>query len=160
MPSASFRRPAPIRGLQPWYFGGDYAAVELLGLLENADLLANLADVAAGDKAGFHVPKQSHDLLGRVFQCRRTTAGRAGPPTLPDPPAEHSTVFANFSGDHYQWARKAAYAGLLDTLQGMGGSYDFWASATRGEVCGALQLIAAIGSPVSKKAYGMMNPDT
>lgn len=55
--------------------------------------------------------------------------------TLPDPPAEYSTVFANFSGDHYQWARKAAYAGLLDTLQGMGGSSDFWASATRGEVC-------------------------
>lgn len=85
MPSASFCRPAPIRRLQPWYFEGDHAAIELLDLLENADLLANLADVAAGDMAGFHVPKQSHDLLGRVFQCRRTTAGLAGPPPCPTP---------------------------------------------------------------------------
>ena len=43
--------------------------------------------------------------------------------------------FANFSDTHYPWARKAAYAGLLSGLQGMGAGYDFWSPATRGEVC-------------------------
>ena len=36
---------------------------------------------------------------------------------------------------HYPWARRAAYAGLLDGFVGMGPDFDFWASATRGEVC-------------------------
>ncbi|MCE5255012.1 MAG: S-layer homology domain-containing protein [Actinomycetia bacterium] len=54
---------------------------------------------------------------------------------LPEPPAGYAPVFGNFSHDHYPWARKAAYAGLLDGLQGMGPTYIFWKSATRGEVC-------------------------
>jgi len=54
---------------------------------------------------------------------------------LPEPPDNYSPVFGNFSAIHYPWARKAAYAGLLQGLQGMGSSYGFWASATRGEVC-------------------------
>ena len=33
-----------------------------------------------------------------------------------------------------QWARKAAYAGLLAGLQGMGQSFQFFDPATRGEV--------------------------
>lgn len=52
-----------------------------------------------------------------------------------EPPAEYSPPFGNFSATHYPWARRAAYAGLLGGLQGMGPGYDFWAPATRGEVC-------------------------
>jgi hypothetical protein len=54
---------------------------------------------------------------------------------LADPPAGYVPPFANFSNTHYPWARKAAYAGLLSGLQGMGAGYDFWSPATRGEVC-------------------------
>jgi hypothetical protein len=52
-------------------------------------------------------------------------------------------VFENFSAAHYPWARRAAYAGLLDGLVGIGPSYDFWATATRGEVC--LLLASILG---------------
>jgi hypothetical protein len=54
---------------------------------------------------------------------------------LPGPPAGFAPVFADFSPDHYPWARKAASAGLLNGLTGMGPGYDFFAPATRGEVC-------------------------
>jgi len=54
---------------------------------------------------------------------------------LPDPPAAYVPPFGNFSATHYPWARKAAYAGLLNGLQGMGPGYAFFTSATRGEVC-------------------------
>ncbi len=54
---------------------------------------------------------------------------------LSEPPQSYAPPFGNFSADHYPWARKAAYAGLLDGLEGMGRSYGFWANATRGEVC-------------------------
>ncbi len=54
---------------------------------------------------------------------------------LPEPPQDYQPVFGDFSNDHYHWARRAAYVGLLEGLVGMGRRYDFWASATRGEVC-------------------------
>src|SRR5680860_1436098 len=54
---------------------------------------------------------------------------------LAEPPASYSPTFGNFSATHYPWARRAAYAGLLSGLQGMGPGYDFWAPATRGEGC-------------------------
>jgi uncharacterized protein YkwD len=54
---------------------------------------------------------------------------------LPDPPASFSPPFDNFSESHYPWARRAAYAGLLDGLAGYGVGYELWAPATRGEVC-------------------------
>ncbi len=57
---------------------------------------------------------------------------------LAEPPAGYVPPFGDFSADHYSWARKAAFAGLLDGLQGVGPSYDFWAPATRGEVCQVL----------------------
>lgn len=53
---------------------------------------------------------------------------------LPEPPADYVPVFREFSEVHYPWARKAAYAGLLEGLQSIGSGYDFWASASRGEV--------------------------
>ena len=61
-----------------------------------------------------------------------TMAARAA--HLPAPPANYTPPFGDFSPDHYPWARKAAYAGFLDGLEGMGPEYDFWAHASRGEV--------------------------
>jgi uncharacterized protein YkwD len=54
---------------------------------------------------------------------------------LPDPPETYTPSFSNFSADHYPWARRAAYAGWLDDFVDMGPGFDFWAPATRGEVC-------------------------
>ena len=55
---------------------------------------------------------------------------------LGTPPAAYTPGFSSsqFSlPEHYENARKAAYAGLLDGLQGIGSSYDFLAPSTRGE---------------------------
>ena len=54
---------------------------------------------------------------------------------LTTPPDGYEPPFGDFSRDHYPWASRAAYAGLLDGLAGLGPAYDFWCSATRGEVC-------------------------
>jgi hypothetical protein len=55
---------------------------------------------------------------------------------LDDPAGDYTPGFAagQFTlEDHYLNARKAAFAGLLDGLQGVGASYNFLAPATRGE---------------------------
>ncbi len=55
---------------------------------------------------------------------------------LPEPPSDYAPDFVpgQFSPfEHYENARSAAYAGLLDGLVGVGPSYDFLGSATRGE---------------------------
>jgi subtilisin family serine protease len=65
-----------------------------------------------------------------------TMAARAA--QLPEPPMDYTPPFGNFSATHYPFARKAASAGLLDGLVGMGSDYDFTAPATRGEVCALL----------------------
>ncbi len=57
---------------------------------------------------------------------------------LPEPPPDYVPPFPNFSAVHYPFARKAASAGLLDSLGAMDPDYDFLASATRGEVCALL----------------------
>lgn len=57
---------------------------------------------------------------------------------LAAPPSSYSPSFGSFDPTHYPWARKAAYAGLIDGLQGMGRSFNFLASATRGEVAEVL----------------------
>jgi subtilisin family serine protease len=57
---------------------------------------------------------------------------------LPVPPADYIAPFSNFSNDHFPYARRAAYAGLLDGLVGVGKNYDFLAPASRGEVCALL----------------------
>jgi uncharacterized protein YkwD len=71
-----------------------------------------------------------------------TMAARAA--GLGDPPAGYRPRFSDFSDEHYPWAARAAYAGWLDGFQGMGPGFDFWASATRGEVC--LLLAALLGN--------------
>ena len=65
-----------------------------------------------------------------------TTMARAA--TLAEPPAAYSPSFGSFDPTHYSWARKAAYAGLLDGLRGMGPDFNFFAPATRGEVAEVL----------------------
>lgn len=62
---------------------------------------------------------------------------------LPEPPPNYEPSFGNFDGTHYPWARRAARAGLLDGLLGMGAGYDFWKPATRGEVCQMLSNLLA-----------------
>jgi hypothetical protein len=55
---------------------------------------------------------------------------------LPEPPTSYVPSFtaSQFSlAEHYQNAGKAAYAGLLDGLVGVGPSYSFLAPSTRGE---------------------------
>ncbi|MBN1628836.1 MAG: S-layer homology domain-containing protein, partial [Thermoleophilia bacterium] len=58
---------------------------------------------------------------------------------LPEPPADYTPPFPDFSAAHYPWARKAYHSGLLDGLLEFEpdhkGVYDFWANATRGEAC-------------------------
>ena len=66
---------------------------------------------------------------------------------LPDTPAAYSPPFGNFSPDHFSWARKAAYAGLLDGLQGMGPSFDFLHSASRGECAQVLHNLLLLTQP-------------
>jgi hypothetical protein len=54
---------------------------------------------------------------------------------LPDPPTDYTPPFqaGQLLPVHFPYARKAAYAGLLEGLRGMGASYDFFASSSRGE---------------------------
>ena len=63
-----------------------------------------------------------------------TMVVRADMLAVPPPSYTPSFTPAQFSlAEHYQNARKAAYAGLLDGLQGVGPVFDFTASGTRGE---------------------------
>ena len=77
------------------------------------------------------------DPTGSVTRAQLITmVARAA--DLTEPPSAYNPSFGNFDPAHYPWARKAAYAGLLDGLQGMGPSFDFFAPATRGEVAEVL----------------------
>ncbi len=62
---------------------------------------------------------------------------------LTDPPPGYDPPFAAFSEVHYPWARRAAYARLLDGLIGLGPGFDFWLPASRGEVCLLLSNLLA-----------------
>ncbi len=64
---------------------------------------------------------------------------------LADPPAGYTPPFGagQFSlADHYANARRAAFAGLLDGLQGMGPGYDFAGPSSRGECAQVLHNVA------------------
>jgi hypothetical protein len=77
------------------------------------------------------------DPTGKVTRAQLiTVAARAA--GLAEPPAGYSPSFGRFDVTHYPWARKAAYAGLLDGLQGVGPGFAFFAPATRGEVAEVL----------------------
>ena len=68
---------------------------------------------------------------------------------LEEPPASYIPPFAatQFSlADHYANARKAAYAGLLAGLHGIGPSYPFGGASTRGECAQVLYNLLRHGS--------------
>jgi uncharacterized protein YkwD len=74
------------------------------------------------------------DPYGQITRAQLITmVARAA--QLPAPPWGYDPPFADFSPDHYPWAVRAAYAGLLDGLVDAGPGFDFWAPATRAEVC-------------------------
>ena len=57
---------------------------------------------------------------------------------LPYPPSSYVPPFSPaqfYPEEHYLNAKKAAYSGLLEGLIGLGPSYSFFDSASRGEVC-------------------------
>jgi hypothetical protein len=99
--------------------------------------------VAACAALGITVGKTANtfDPYGEITRAQLITmVARAE--NLPDPPASYEPPFPDFSATHFPWARRAAYAGLLDGLVGMGPNYDFSVPATRGEVC---LLLAGLG---------------
>lgn len=68
--------------------------------------------------------------------CQQLISMVARAAALPGPPAGYVTGFLPgqfYPEEHYLNARKAAHAGLLDGLPGVGPSYDFYAPSTRGE---------------------------
>jgi uncharacterized protein YkwD len=82
------------------------------------------------------------DPYGQITRAQLITmVARAA--QLPAPPWSYAPPFADFSTDHYPWAARAAYAGLLDGLFDVSPIFDFWAPATRAEVC--LLLAGLIG---------------
>ncbi|MGI5940019.1 MAG: S-layer homology domain-containing protein [Thermoleophilia bacterium] len=54
---------------------------------------------------------------------------------IADPPRDYTPPFSRYDNTHYPFSRTAAYAGLLNGLEGIGPNYNFFKSATRGEVC-------------------------
>lgn len=113
-------------------------------LPNSADPLYPAGYIAACAAAGITVGKTA-DLFGPYDQITRaqliTMVARAA--GLADPPAGYKPPFEDFNASHYPWARRAAYAGLLDGLVGMGADYNFWTAATRGEVCLLLSNLIA-----------------
>lgn len=145
--------------------------VKTLGLTVTGDETCPFGDVAHGLSADdpFYPDKyvavcaaagittgrtaSAFDPTGEVTRAQLITmVARAA--DLPAPPSGYEPTFGNFSSTHYPWARKAAYAGLLDGLEGMGRDYDFFARATRGEVAEVLTADRRYGVD-----YSMTNVD-
>jgi len=122
--------------------GYDVSALSACGFkdvddrLDPNDPLYPAGYVAACAAAGITVGK-TPDTFGPWDNITRaqliTMVARAA--QLPDPPAGYVPPFGEFSPVHYPWAIKAAAAGVLDGLAGMGPGFDFWVPATRAEVC-------------------------
>lgn len=88
-----------------------------------------LRGITAGKTATTFAPAENITHQQLITMVARAAA-------LSEPPAALAVTFepGQFSlAEHYENARKAAYAGLLQGLQGLGPSYDFGAAATRGE---------------------------
>jgi uncharacterized protein YkwD len=109
---------------------------DVLDMADPGDPLYPGGYIAACAAAGITVGKTPYTFApyDNVTRAQLITmvARAAG---LADPPAGYLPPFADFSPDHYPWAARAAHAGLLNGLAGMGRGFDFWAPATRAEVC-------------------------
>ena len=103
---------------------------------DSDDPLYPVAYVEACAKAGITVGKTA-DTFGPWDSITRaqliTMVARAA--QLLEAPAGFLPPFEDFSAQHYPWAVKAYAAGLLDGFVDMGRDFDFWAPATRAEVC-------------------------
>ena len=104
-----------LDGGDPFYPGGYIAAAQAAGITEGKT----------------PTTFRPHDHITRAQLI--TMVARAA--KLANPPWDYAPPFDDFSPDHYPWAARAAYAGLLDGLVDMGPGFDFWAPATRAEVC-------------------------
>jgi hypothetical protein len=82
------------------------------------------------------------DPTGNVTRAQLVTMV-ARSADLAEPPEDYTAPFPDFSSVHYPWARRAAFAGLLDGLQGMDTAFNFTTAATRGEVCVLLYNLLA-----------------
>ncbi len=104
--------------------------------LDPNDPLYPAGYVAACAAAGITVGK-TPDTFGPWDNITRaqliTMVTRAA--GVPDPPVGYAPPFGEFSTVHYPWAVKAAASGVLEGLVGMGSGFDFFAPATRAEVC-------------------------
>jgi len=104
--------------------------------LDASDLLYPYTYIAVATEHGITEGKTPYtfDPYSGVTRAQLATmVARAA--DLAEPPSSYSPPFGNFSADHHPWARSAAYAGLFNGLRGVGPTYNFWAPATRGEVC-------------------------
>jgi len=109
----------------------------------SSDPLYPASYVATCASLGITVGKtpNSFDPYGDITRAQLITmVARAR--CLPEPPSSYQPPFSDFDDTHYSWARKAAYAGLLNGLAGMGPTFNFSACATRGEVCLLLASLA------------------
>jgi hypothetical protein len=108
----------------------------------------------SGDTATSFAPLKPLSLAELVAIAARAT-------DLSDPPESYDPQLNNVPADYYQWVRKAAYAGVLAGLEGMGPNFDFTKDASRAEcaqVIYALDLRAPLG--VSSTAEGAASPST
>jgi hypothetical protein len=122
-----------------WYQVSPLAASafkDVVPLPDSPDPLYPAGYIAACAAAGITVGTTADTFspYGHITRAQLITmvARAAG---LGEAPDSFETPFEDFSATHYPWARRAAYAGLLDGLAGMGADYDFWGAATRGAVC-------------------------
>ncbi|MFH1833496.1 MAG: kelch repeat-containing protein, partial [bacterium] len=78
---------------------------------------------------------------------------------LSDPPTEYTPPFSPgqfYPQEHYLNARRAAYAGLLQGLEGMGPDFDFFGDATRGECAQLLRNLLLLRRP--SNVWTNLNP--
>ncbi len=74
---------------------------------------------------------------------------------LPDAPPYYVPPFGPgqfYPEEHYQNARRAAYVGLLNKIEGVGPAFDFFSPATRGEVAGMLYNLLNRPAPGEEEA--------
>jgi len=86
------------------------------------------AGIATGKTDGTFCPWDSITRAQLITMVARAAQ-------LPAAPVGVTAPFGDFSSQHYPWALRAYAAGLLDGFVDMGRDFDFWAPATRAEVC-------------------------
>ena len=99
--------------------------------------------ITAGETPTTFAPYEQISRQQLITMVARA-AGLTAPPGTYVPPFSPGQFTLD---EHYQNARKAAYAGLLDGLQGIAGGYSFASSASRGECAQLLHNLIATVAP-------------